>query len=107
MPQLQTTPANSEEECLRPNLNHTQTGNNINYINYINNNNNIINIILFQLDITILQMNEIVFKSVVRKKGDESFRKMPSWVWVWDRTQVLSHRRCVCYQCATPHPLIH
>jgi hypothetical protein len=68
MPQLQTTPANSEEECLRPNLNHTQTGNNI----------NIINIILFQLDITILQMNEIVFKSVVRKKGDESFQKMPS-----------------------------
>ena len=93
MPQLQTTPANSEEECLRPNLNHTQTGNNI-------------NIILFQLDITILQMNEIVFKSVVRKKGDESFRKMPYWVWVWDRTQVLSHRRRVCYQCATPHPLI-
>ncbi len=37
-------------------------------------------------------MNEIVFKSVVWKKGDESFRKMPSWVWVWDRTQVLSHR---------------
>ncbi len=49
------------------------------------------------LDITILQLNEIVFKSVVWKKGDESFQKIPSWVWMLDWTQVLSHHSRVCY----------
>ncbi len=49
-------------------------------------------------------MNEIVFKSVVWKKEDESFWKMPSRDWVKDWTQVLSHRRRVCYRCSTPQP---
>jgi hypothetical protein len=49
--------------------------------------------------------NLIVFKSVVLREGRWEFPKMPSWVWLWDRTQVLSHQRRVRYQCATPHPL--
>ncbi len=48
-----------------------------------------------------LQVNELVFKSVVWKKGDESFQKA---IWVWVRIEPRSPRTGVV--CATNAPLL-
>ncbi len=47
--------------------------------------------------------NLIVFKSLVWKKGDESFQKIPFWVWAG----IKPRSSCTVGMCATNAPLAH
>jgi hypothetical protein len=54
------------------------------------------NIIYFNLTSQYYKLMKSFLSLLSERREMRASEKMPAWVWVWDRTQVLSHRRRVC-----------